>query len=329
MYQKTIFAALSLFTLLLGSSTSCHAIGGVISLLNNLCALRNYDVEAGVYGGYLNLKSEELVLGSHDSGVTHELSKLDWTANNVWVLGAKVNLDNPQTRFHILLDGWSKVYAGNGKMVDRDFLDPNDPSHQTDISVHKDTKLNTAYAVDLSCGSDFLYAKKSKACWSLGYLLGIKYSQFDWDAFGGKYNYDNGNRIGEFPSSLKVISYNQKYLIPYVGLQGNWKYDSRLNFIVFGKYTCLGFILCKDRHLLTSVTFTDTFRYARYWVAGIEAVWNCSECISMSLKYSYDQLERATGHTHVHDSGDFFGRSKSAGLENTYQMLTVGVNARF
>lgn len=327
MNRKAIIRAVIFFTLLTFKELPCQGfVGTVCNLADTLC-FSKYTIESGLYAGYLNIQSQEIVFGSGSD--TDELSRLDWTADAVWVLGAKGRLTNPKSRFHISLDGWTKIYAAGVKMVDRDFQDEEFPNLQTDISIHNNTKLHAALGIDLELGSDFLFSKNPKSSWSLGYLYGAKYAKVEWDAYGGKYSYDNGEYVGHFPSSLKVISYTQNYLIPYLGLEANWKYDSCFNFRFFGKYSCLGVIVTKDEHWLRSLTFTDTFRYVHYWIAGIEGVYRYTECLSANVKYSYDRLDREKGHTHVHKKGKYRGSAKVAGIENTFQMLTLGVAMRF
>lgn len=329
MLRKPKLIAVLFFTLLSFKQTPCEALIDSVTNLATMLCTGNYTVEAGLYTGFLNIKSKELVLPSRSEDPRKEISHLDWTANAVWILGARGRLMNPQTGFHASLDGWTKLCAAGIKMVDKDYLDESRPDHVTDISTHHQTKLKTAVNVDLELGKAFLRSNNPKSCWSLGYLYGAQFTKIDWDVHGGKYKYDDGAVVGRFPSSWKIISYTQNYLIPYLGLEGGWQYNEQVSFRVYGKYTWFGFILTKDEHWLRDISFTDTFRFVHYWIAGLDAVYRYNDCVLFNLRYKLDWLDREKGHVHVHESGSYSGTGKGAGIENLFQTLTVGLALRF
>ncbi len=126
----------------------------------------------GVYGGFLTLSSNESVEGSTKSGTTHKLSQLDWTADQVWIIGAKAMGTITNSPIHITLEGWTKVTADSVKMVDKDYLNSQFPSRLTDKSVHKNTNLNTALGIDLEARAQFLTFSNSYWSGLLSYLLG-------------------------------------------------------------------------------------------------------------------------------------------------------------
>ncbi len=323
-----LFAVL-LFTLVSFKHAPCDALVGCVTNAATMLFSGNYTVESSLYTGYLNIKSQEIVFPGDSDDPRKEISRLNWDANAVWILGARGRLINPQTGFHVSLDGWTKLCSAGVKMVDRDFLDENRPDFATDISTHHQVKLATAVNIDLEFGKTFLRSGNEKSCWNLGYLYGAQFTKIDWEVRGGKYKYDDGNFVGRFPSSLKLISYTQNYLIPYLGLEAGWKKDDHLTFRVYGKYTWFGFILTKDDHWLREISFTDTFRYVHYWIGGLDAIYRYNDCVSFNLRYRLDWLDREKGHTHIHDDNGYYGSAKVAGIENMFQTLTAGLALRF
>lgn len=286
-----------------------------------------YKTDVSLYTGLANIHSTDFVFAPKDSGLAHTVSKLNWTANDVWVLGAIGKVTLPENKIHILLDCWSKVNTTNGKMVDRDYLDEFDHSQLTDISIHPDTKLKTAFAIDLELGKGFSICRDTCSPWTFQYLLGVKYIRYDWQAFGGHCRYNNDANVGSFRKGLKVMTYSQQLTIPYIGLQANWSCSANWSLRAFGKYSPLGYAYCYDRHLLRSTTFTDEHYCAQYWILGAEAVWLYSEKIQGYLKYSYDQLGLTKGSIKMHEpSGRSLFRNAS-GVKSTLQMVTIGVTA--
>lgn len=289
----------------------------------------NCHTECGLYAGCLNIESQEFVFAPHHPKYPHTVSRLDWTANDVWILGARGKAAIPQFSFDLSLDAWCKVYAGSASMVDKDFLDSVNPSDPTHISVHSQSKLKTAFAIDLQAYRSFGLTRQQCSGVCFGYLLGVKYTRFDWEAYGGHYNYNNGRSIGRFPNNLKLLTYVQHFLVPYLGLQADWQLAPQWDLNVYGKYTCFGVVVCEDDHWLRKIHFTDTFHYAHYWMAGAEVIWKYSKKYNGSLKYTFDQLNKSEGHATIKKAGKKITIAKAAGVKTMFQSLTLGINGSF
>ena len=282
--------------------------------------------DVNVYGGYAAIKSEDSVLIPPNSRV---VSRLNWTANNVWIMGASGKIFFPSNQAYMKLDGWSKVYASDGKFVDRDYLNDLNPSERTDISIHSHTKLKTAFAIDFELGKNFETNPQKKSPWAFGYLVGVKYMQMNWESRGGKYNYSSGAVQGTFPSNLKVIRYSEQLTIPYLGAQAIWQCSPTWRFSCFGKYSGLGYIECRDDHLLWPKYFTSIHRLANYWVIGFEGVWRYSNKLSANIKYSYDHLNQAIGDTTVRSSSGTFKLPNTSGVKFSLQTVVIGALYKF
>lgn len=328
MLKKIFFHYLALMAMIACVKGSAFASEEPQPCWRDLFCPEGHRFEGAFYGGYLNIASQELVLVGGTSKKADVISKLDWTANNVWVIGAKWSFYIPTIATRVSLDGWSKVYAGGARLEDRDYLDEYNPRRRTHLSIHEKAKLQTALGLDLEYGTDLIYALSEPHLWKLGLLYGLKYTRFDWKAYGGDFFYD-GYAPFSFPSSLKVIAYRQEVLLPYLGLQLIWKYNQQLSFKGFGKYSPFTLIQTKDDHFLRSRKFIDTFRDGIYWVLGGEAAWDYSPDIKGYIRYSYDRLDRTGGCTSVYKYGRYVGTYKVAGVEFAYQMVTVGISAFF
>lgn len=304
-----IIASTSLFAPLFGYTSS--------EILN--C----WNIDLSLYTGYVNGQSQELVLDG-----PHTLSRIDWKINNLWVLGGTAKLNLYNDTIHFSLDGWNKLHADKSTMVDRDYQDNNDPNLLTDISWHPDTHLKTAYAIETEIAYDF--HQFSFDCYQVkpGILLGYRYLKYDWSAYGGTFIYDNGLLVGEFAPGLLVISYEETFSIPYIGLQLDCQWKDCLNVRPYIKYTGLAGIRSLDFHALRDITFEDKLKNATYWITGVEARWNVWEWLDLDLRYSYEQLVKSKGTTKFIEDGEV-GYHNGAGCKHHQQLFFAGLTARF
>ncbi|MBP1398201.1 omptin family outer membrane protease, partial [Yersinia pestis subsp. pestis] len=56
-----------------------------------------------------------------------------------------------------------------------------------------------------------------------GITAGYQETRFSWTATGGSYSYNNGAYTGNFPKGVRVIGYNQRFSMPYIGLAGQYR----------------------------------------------------------------------------------------------------------
>ncbi len=331
MLRKTIITLFSALLLLCYSSTANAAFNGFVPL-NKACRFDGCTTAFSLYAGHVDVKTVELVLYPGASEYPDRtISKLDWTANNIWVLGATGKLSAYEDRIFFTVDGWSRVFGSKGRLEDRDYLNDYDPYDLTHLSIHSDTKLKTAVQLDVQCGFNFYSLTKECSQWNFGCLIGYKFMKLHWDAHGGHYDYDTdtGPMIGTFPAGKKVIAYTQKFSIPYLGLQANWKWDSRLDLTVFAKYSGIGDINCLDHHVLRSIFFTDKYSNGEYWELGGEATWKLCDRVDVNLKYAYNKLNKTRGDTTAAFPTKRFSYKDSAGLSHSYQLVALGLSTTF
>ena len=162
----------------------------------------------------------------YPNGRKFKLSELTWDFKNVVMAGVHGSVGIGR-RFRLDLGVRSALTAGSGMMVDRDWdypdsvsasLEPND-SNWTDESRHPDTSLDQGTILDLNLSVLALQTGP----FSLRGIVGYKNDTWKWSARGGTYIYSTeyyGSRdaTGSFPAGVEVISYEQRYSIPYFGV---------------------------------------------------------------------------------------------------------------
>ena len=332
--EKSIFKLANITLLFLSFSASLHAFCNSSLCYDEIpyeecCYDEYWDVDLSIYTGLIYGKSKEIVFEGAGSPTPYQkISILDWDIRNLWVMGGTIEKSFFSNSLHLTVDGWGKVGSGQTTMVDRDFTDSDDPGLLTDISKSPDTHLTQAYLIDAEICYDFYNLSPWCSDLRFGFLLGYQYSKFAWKAFGGNFDYDEGADIGSFPDGELVIAYQQKFSVPYIGLNLDWQIDCwELN--LFGKYTCLAYAEDHDFHALRDATFIDKFNAQQYWNAGAKASWNFLGNAWLNIKYEFQRLEPAVGDT-IHSEGGTTARiRKAAGISHYQNLYSFGLTVCF
>ncbi|WP_162874460.1 omptin family outer membrane protease [Pseudomonas viridiflava] len=205
-------------------------------------------IELNLGVGLLNGRSLEKV---YDDG--EKVSQLNWDIKQVPTLHLGLTY-NPLDWLSLEARGWTRMAAGNSHMKDYDWSAGED-ADWTDYSNHPDTRLKNAWQAEFAATGWAL--KRGNV--ALGVMAGYQRTRFDWQARGGSYVYssDNGDRdvTGDFPSGLKVITYQQTYDTPYLGLVGlynlqRWSLEGRFKYSQWVKARDF------DSHHLRNLTFS-------------------------------------------------------------------------
>jgi plasminogen activator len=191
-------------------------------------------------------------------------------------------------------------------MVDRDWnypasvsavLEPDD-GNWTDESRHPDTSLDQGTILDLSMSVLALQTGP----FSLRGVAGYKNDTWKWSARGGTYIYSTeyyGARdaSGSFPD-VEVISYEQQYSIPYVGVGADW---AKSAFRVEVHLLFSPFVSASDTdyHYLRGVLFEGDFSGGTYLGLGLSAGWEFAPRWSATLGVEYQSIPEITGDTRV------------------------------
>lgn len=96
----------------------------------------------------------------------------------------------------------------------------------TDESKHPNTRLNFANEFDLNIKGWLL----NQPDYQLGLMAGYQENRYSFTAKGGSYIYSSEggfrDETGSFPDGERAIGYKQHFKMPYIGLTGNYRYDS-------------------------------------------------------------------------------------------------------
>ncbi|PWC19104.1 protease [Brenneria roseae subsp. roseae] len=271
--------------------------------------------------GFLAGESQESIYHPNNGG--KKASELDWKINSAVILKGDVSYDI-LPRFSAGLRGWTTLSSGNGTMDDYDWLDNSKPgwSHW---SHHAKTDLNYANEIDVNIIGWLVKAHDYK----VGATFGYQRTAFSWSAYGGAFNYDNGNDIFTFPNSYKIIGYRQTYSMPYIGLIGSWRYqDFELSGLI--KFSDWVEGKSNDEHYDRDLTIRNKGNNARHLSATVSAGYYIHPQTKIYAEAAYSRYEEARSGLEWKEAGssNYFDGDWS-GLDNKYYTLSLGVQYKF
>jgi len=268
------------------------------------------------------------------SGRKFKLSELTWDLKDVVMAGVQGSVGYSRW-LRLNLGLWSALNEGNGAMVDRDwayapsvaaFLEPND-QNWTHESQHPDTSLDKGIIVDTNANLMALQAGP----FSLHGILGLKYDTWEWSARGGTYVYSSEgfrDTTGAFPAGQKVISYEQQYLIPYLGVGANltWPGFQVESHLLYGPAVSAS---DSDYHVLRDVHFEGAFSGGTYVGVGLDATWSFARHWSATLGVEYQSISEFTGDVTV-SGGEGYGKFPGGGgIAMSATSFSLGAGYRF
>ncbi|MBV7923558.1 omptin family outer membrane protease, partial [Yersinia pestis] len=84
------------------------------------------------------------------------------------------------------------------------------------------------------------------------------------------YSYNNGAYTGNFPKGVRVIGYNQRFSMPYIGIAGQYRFiDFELNALF--KLSDWVRAHDNDEHYMRVLTFREKTYGSRYYGTVINA----------------------------------------------------------
>ena len=254
----------------------------------------HYDLS--VYNGYITGISKSIVYSY--SGGKDLLSQLDWKLHNVLICGVKASLS--KAKIHITFNGWMQAVSGCATMIDRDWTDPDQYNRLTHISWSP-SELMRAHEVSAQIGYDVYQQKVKVNRLTIQSLAGWKYLDLYWESWGGIYHYEN--QRGFFPNGLG-ISFRQRFVVPYVGMQFEWLWNNKFRLNLFNKYSPSAYIASRDFHALRSTYFDHTFQDGQFWMVGGEFGWNFLSHMKLNLDYTFDLLTTTRGDDFIYNLED-------------------------
>ncbi len=315
-------------TLLLITALSLSALGHQASAdarVTNEQRLKVGSVDLSLGLGLLSGRSQEKV---YENG--EKLSQLTWDIKQVPTLHLGLAF-HPLDWLSYDVRGWTRISAGNSHMKDYDWLSDEDVGW-TDYSDHPNTRLRNAWQLEFAATG---WALKRENL-ALGVTAGYQRSRFDWDAKGGSYVYSSPDGFrdveGRIPDGLNVISYQQTYDTPYLGLVGlynlrNWSLESRFKYSQWVRSR--GF----DTHHLRATTFSDdNGNTGRMQSLALGLTYNLNPQLSVKAGIDHQVYTSTRGNVLIKEAySGYSGRTepKSSAQTNRTTLTTLAVAYQF
>ncbi|SCZ66960.1 omptin family outer membrane protease [Thiohalomonas denitrificans] len=285
--------------------------------------------------GLLNGESGEYVYdadGSASGIAGYKISELQWDLDDVPMVGLEFT-HAVSDRFTFDLAYWTNAGDGDSSMDDYDWLyvglDWSDWSH------HDNTEVRDVSRFDIS--GDFVIDRFQWENTDLYAVLGYRWDHLDWQAKGGEAIYSDTNFRDTnvaFPN-VPVISYEQTYQTPYVGLgirsrgmsgMTNITLDASLRFSDWVKGEDV------DVHHLRDLRFEGEGDRGRWMAFDFSLDFSLSERFDVGISYSateYDEIKATTLITDLTDGSKTFYSGDAAGLDHRSSMVSLDLGYRF
>ncbi|MBC8954559.1 omptin family outer membrane protease [Xenorhabdus sp. PB62.4] len=269
--------------------------------------------------GWLSGQSNEYV---YSPNTGNKNSELNWIIKNTTIIKGDLSWD---ALSHLTLNarGWTTLSSGNGKMDDYDWSNPNQ-SKWTHWSHHENTKLNSASEFDLNLKGWVLKQPNYK----LGGVLGYQQTEFSWTATGGRADYNN--QVSELENK-PIITYQQKFNMPYMGLAGQYRYQD-FEFNTLLKFSPWVQAKDKDEHILRHSTYKTKINQSRYYAIAVDAGYYITPNMKIFSEFSWNKFTNSKkGNIEAtdHSNRSSHTYSNAGGMSNTHYTISAGVQYRF
>ena len=261
-------------------------------------------------------------------------SELTWDIKDVTVAGVEASV-RLGARFRLNAGYWSAIDEGSGDMVDRDWLyteegflvlAPGDDDW-TDESRHPDTSVDEGTMFDVNLSFQALQA----GSFSLLGIVGYKSDTWGWSSRGGTYVYTEESfrdTVGTFPEGEQIISYEQQYDIPYIGVGANW---ARPAFRVDARVLLSTLVSATDSdyHTYGARDYEGDFSGGTFVGFGLNAAWIFAPHWFATLGVEYQSISEMTGDVTITRPEGRFSYEDSGGVAMDATMVTLGAGFRF
>ncbi len=284
--------------------------------------------------------ASELLYTSLLGGGLYKVSELDYPLQAVFLAGSEIRLQTAggldvRARF----DGGLNGYVG--AMTDSDYLDFN--GVKTDFS-ESGAYVERAILLDVRAGWDF----GSERSFLFEPFAAFMYSDVEWEAEGGYYQYPSSGEEGSYPPwspsepqeslSGPVLMYDQAFLIPAVGVRLSLAVTRALSIEGSCAFSPFAFGEDVDNHLLTLTDYYDSMSGGIYFEPELSFTvrpLKDREAFEASLRLSYVSIaEPNSGTVQVGDNnpadsayGTISGPVEGYYSGATFQALTAEIAA--
>ncbi len=291
-----------------------------------------FRIDGGVSVGNLNGTAHETVYVPNGE----KLSELIWTAEDIIMLGGKLEMSGSPW-WRVGVEGWTNA-SDDATMDDFDWINPldgNDPtSDWTHWSHHKSTALENVQLID-AYGVLTLFRLPSL---SLSAVAGYRWDKYRWVAKGGSFVYsddptgagpwDFRGYEGTFSENSTVITYQQDFSAPYLGLAATANLGP---LTVEGRVVASSWVQAEgvDDHWLRGLRFRDDFDSGEMVEVDVNGNYQISPEIALTAAYKYLEYQHMKGQTRIGGAGSgssaFVGSEDGAGIDNESQLVSLGV----
>lgn len=279
-------------------------------------------IKASAAMGWLNGKSKEYAYNSYDG---HKISELIWQLKNTAIFKGDIVWDASDL-LTLNVRGWTTLASSGAGMDDYDWKDSGQ-SHWTDWSTHPNTRLKHANEFDVNVKGWMLNTPEYR----LGTVLGYQQTRFSWTSFGGRYNYNNGESVGEFARNARAIGYRQKFAMPYLGMAGMYRYQ-KAEFNALLKFSPWVSAKGNDEHYMRQVTFRDKGNHSNYYSATVDAGYYVTPNAKIFVELSLNKYEENKGSlTKISNSSEetSYKANNASGMKNMHYTASAGVQYQF
>jgi outer membrane protease len=290
-----------------------------------------FSLDASV--GRVSGTATELVF-DYPLGSKTKISELTWDIKDVAVAGVRASAGFG-AKFRLNAGYWSALNEGGGEMIDRDWLytdesflvlTPDDDNWNYE-SRHPDTSVDKGTMVDLN----LTFQALQSGSFSLLGIVGYRADTWGWSSRGGTYVYSDESfrdTVGTFPEGEEIITYEQEYKIPYIGIGANWaspafRVDARL------LLSSLVSATDSDYHVLRDTLFEGDFSGGTFVGFGLNAAWTFAPHWFATLGLEYQSISEMTGDVTMTDPEGRGVYNDGAGVAMDTTMITVGAGYRF
>lgn len=267
-------------------------------------------VTGRISAGYLTGKANELVYWP--AGSSTKLSQLTWTLDNVFMVGGGISVQ-PLEWLKFNADVFVKANDGSGEMDDYDWLYTT--SEWSDWSHHDDVELTKGSMFDIN--AEFIFFQRREA--TLSGIIGYKRDNWEWEGRGGDVVYSTysfRDTTGYFPDDLLVITYEQTFNVPYIGIGFQADLDP-----VYLSGRLIGSTLfsatAKDHHHLRNLYFEDEFENGNMVGLDIGGTYKFTDHLALMAKYHFYKYFTTDGDTTI--------TNQSTGAKTVYNDI-AGIN---
>ncbi len=281
------------------------------------------------------------------SGVPgHKLTQLNWTLENVPMVGVGFSIASAKW-LRVSADYWTNATDSNATMDDYDW-NQDYMGLYTDMSTdwshwahHDSTTVTKAESIDLNAEITIFQSDRKKDFdrerFTITAILGYKQDQFIWNAnAAGVYGiYSNtayrDNQNITFPEG-PVVSYEQQYKIPYVGLGLNATNANQITFSARVRYSNQVQGDSIDYHYVDEARFDDSGDNGKWLSWDIKMDFHMSKALLLNAAYMtqyYSEIKASTMHTDLKTGDKTLYQGDAAGLDHHSNMLSLGLTYQF